>query len=363
MQRMTETSPGEKMKNRPEEIPERILEAFGLKSPRITRITQGLINRTWKVELPERTLVIQWLNPIFGPENLEDLETITQRLDSSGLRTPHLVHCEDGSTYQQGSSGLWRALSWIEGRCFDEVDSEKRAFEAGGILGRFHGALWDFSYSFQSQRPQIHGLDRHLKGLRLALEEYSKHRKLREVSRIASSIFETAEKLAKVPRVPRRILHGDPKISNILFDNQDRAICLIDLDSLGHGFLSDELGDAFRSWCKSGGEDEEFDFLIPHYNSSLNGYLNGLGPHRASRKEVLSFPEATQRISLELAARFARDALTESYFGWDPLHYESAAEHNLARAGSQLALSRSIASRLPELQAITRRALRDYQLN
>jgi len=93
----------------------------------------------------------------------------------------------------------------------------------------------------------------------------------------------------------------------------------------------------------------------------LRGYLRGLGPDHASREEILSFPEATQRISLELAARFAGDTLEESYFGWDSRRYHSAAEHNLARSRSQLALSRSIESRLPELEALTRMALRDFQ--
>jgi len=230
---MTETSDTETMKKRPEEIPEGILEAFGLKSPRITRITQGLINRTWKVELDERTLAIQWLNPIFGPENLEDLEAITRELDSKGMKTPRLVHCADGSAYQKASPGLWRALSWIEGKCFDEVDSEKRAFEAGRILGLFHHALWNFPYSFRSRRPRIHNLQYHLDGLHNALQKYPKHRRLQEISEIASSIFKIGRQLVGEPDVPLRILHGDPKISNILFDEKDHAICLIDLDSLG----------------------------------------------------------------------------------------------------------------------------------
>ena len=53
------------------------------------------------------------------------------------------------------------------------------------------------------------------------------------------------------------------------------------------------------------------------------------------RRALLLGPEW---ISLELAARFAADALRENYFGWDPTRFPSRGAHNLVRARGQWAL-------------------------
>ena len=60
-----------------------------------------------------------------------------------------------------------------------------------------------------------------------------------------------------------------------------------------------------------------------------------------------------ERIALELAARFARDALEESYFGFDPA-FGGRGEHNLLRARGQAALARSVAANRSTLEAVVR---------
>ena len=54
--------------------------------------------------------------------------------------------------------------------------------------------------------------------------------------------------------------------------------------------------------------------------------------------ERASLALGLERVSLELAARFATDALCESYFGWDPERFPSAGEHDRVRARGQLSL-------------------------
>jgi hypothetical protein len=60
----------------------------------------------------------------------------------------------------------------------------------------------------------------------------------------------------------------------------------------------------------------------------------------------------TQTIYLELAARFAADALEERYFGWSPARYATRGEHNLARAGNQLAAAQDLAQQAAAATAI-----------
>ena len=47
-------------------------------------------------------------------------------------------------------------------------------------------------------------------------------------------------------------------------------------------------------------------------------------------------------VSLELAARFAADALRESYFGWDAARFPGRGEHNLVRARGQWSLHQAL---------------------
>jgi hypothetical protein len=59
-------------------------------------------------------------------------------------------------------------------------------------------------------------------------------------------------------------------------------------------------------------------------------------------EEASSIVDGTIVIFLELAARFAADALNEAYFGWSPERFASRGDHHLARARNQLAAARDL---------------------
>ncbi|MCA9494553.1 MAG: hypothetical protein KC621_31715, partial [Myxococcales bacterium] len=67
----------------------------------------------------------------------------------------------------------------------------------------------------------------------------------------------------------------------------------------------------------------------------------GAGEDGLSDEEWASIVPGVERICTELAARFARDALEERYFGWNP-RFGGRGEHNLLRARGQAALARSV---------------------
>ena len=137
-------------------------------------------------------------------------------------------------------------------------------------------------------------------------------------------------------------MHGDPKISNLLFAADGRGLCLVDLDTLAHGPLVPELGDAFRSWCNPGPEDApEAAFSLSLFAAALEGYAEHARAF-ITDEEAASIVDGTIMIYLELAARFAADALNEAYFGWSPERFASRGDHNLARASNQLAAARDL---------------------
>ena len=71
-----------------------------------------------------------------------------------------------------------------------------------------------------------------------------------------SQRFSQLEDLSKLPK---RHAHGDLKVTNIRFDGQDetRVAGILDLDTFAQMPLVFEMGDAFRSWCNTGTEDDE----------------------------------------------------------------------------------------------------------
>jgi hypothetical protein len=75
--------------------------------------------------------------------------------------------------------------------------------------------------------------------------------------------------------------------------------------------------------------------------ASLRGYAAGLG-RDLSADERRALLLGVEWVSLELAARFAADALFETYFGWDAARYPGRGEHNLLRARGQWSLHQAL---------------------
>ena len=161
-----------------------------------------------------------------------------------------------------------------------------------------------------------------------------------------------ARQLPELPVSRERIVHGDPKISNFIFDpDTGEGVGLVDLDTVASMPIVLELGDALRSWCNPLGEDtRETTFSAPLFRAALGGYSRA-APDLLSAEEWRSLPDAALTIALELAARFAADALQENYFGWDPARFESASDHNQVRAAGQLRLADKIGAERRALQS------------
>jgi hypothetical protein len=142
-----------------------------------------------------------------------------------------------------------------------------------------------------------------------------------------------------MPRTERRHVHGDLKISNLIFRRAPLAgICLVDLDTVSRGTIAFELGDAMRSWCNPAGEDvTSVRFELPTFVAAMRGF-RAEADAIVSPDERASVVVGLETVCIELAARFAVDVFDDSYFGWDPARFSSRRAHNLVRARGQLAL-------------------------
>lgn len=339
-----------------------ILPAFGLAAARVAPLGRGLINDTFAVDGDEGAFVLQRVHPVFAPEIHHNILAVTEHLARRGLLTPRLRLTTHGALWLEHEGGTWRLMTRMPGVGFDAVQSPAQARAAAALLARFHSALGDLEHAFVGLRTGVHDTPAHLARLAEAVAEHPAHRLYASVAPLAAAILARAAELPPLDGLPSRIVHGDPKINNLLFESTDppgceRPLCLIDLDTVAPMPLPLELGDALRSWCNQRGEDErEARFDLATHDAVLAGYLGActLDLDAVEREALL---HGVEWITLELSARFAADALREQYFGWDRARFPAAGEHNLVRAEGQWSLHEQVLAARPQ-RAMALRAAR-----
>ncbi|KYF67001.1 MULTISPECIES: phosphotransferase enzyme family protein [Sorangium] len=296
---------------------------------------EGLINGTWVAGVagePPR-FVVQRVSPIFAPPVHDDIEAVTAHLASRGVPTPRLLRADDGALFaRDGAGAVWRAMDFVPGRTHHRVGSPALARAAGALAARFHRAVDDLEHAYRHVRAGAHDTALHMERLDGAATGG-------EGRRLADAILDAFRTWQGRLDLPARHCHGDLKISNLRFSEAGEGICLLDLDTLALQSLDVELGDAWRSWCNPAGEDAtEARFDLEVFAAAVAGYRE-VRPFSAEEREALA--DAVERIALELAARFCRDAFEDRYFGWDAARFPTRVAHNLHRAAGQLSLARA----------------------
>ena len=315
--------------------------------------SDGLINTTWLID---DTFVLQRVNPLFGPGVNEDIDALTKTLVAAGVPVPRLKLADDGRPFVE-DEGVWRLMTRLPGRTYHRIEHPEQAYNAAQLIARFHAVLTGSTHRFAFSRPGAHDTPRHMARLASAVTEHRDHRLVAQIAPIAEEITARWEALPEAKALPERIIHGDLKISNVLFDEAHEAVGLIDLDTMAYSDLEVELGDALRSWCSTTTEDALDPRLdVEIFEAALGGYFSESPTLAPSEKGA--FVRGIERITLELAARFAADALHESYFGWSTSVAATRGEHNLIRATNQLRLAQQIAEKRESLETIARRVAR-----
>ena len=320
---------------------------------------KGLINQTFLLTAGDQRAVLQRLAPIFAPAINENIAAVTSALATAGLPTPRLLPTRAEQLWLDlgGEHGVWRLQTFVPGTSFDKVQSPAQAQAAGALVARFHRALDGLAHDFRGLREGVHDTAKHLARLREAMSAHKDHRLMARVEPVAEAILTLSQKLEPLPALAPWLCHGDLKLNNILFAGEEppaseQALCLIDLDTVGPMPLAYELGDAWRSWCNVSGEDHTVARInMAVFRASFAGYASGIGRSltEAERRALLL---GVEWISLELASRFAADALLESYFGWNAKRFRSRGEHNLVRGRGQLALHEAFVATRGERAAI-----------
>jgi len=314
----------------------------------VTRLGDGLINDTWLVTTDRARGVLQRVNDTIFPHPdriMSNLRRVTRCLAAKSdpfLRLPALVPCRSGGDWVEDGGQCWRMLEYIDGFTLRHLDSPALARTLGASLGRLHVLLSHLGpEGFDDPLPGFHDTGGYLEALQKGLCEW--RGRSGPVLEEALSYIERHRQRARAladASLPVRIVHGDPKLDNVLFDPRSRRpLAWVDLDTLGPGGVLYDIGDCVRSACGSAGS---FDLelateVLAGWFEQARGFL--------SREEIERVPAAVWLLPFELGVRFLSD-----YLVWNRYFKVSEPEHNLRRAREQLSLARAIESRYDALE-------------
>jgi Ser/Thr protein kinase RdoA (MazF antagonist) len=345
-----------------------IAARFALDTPvqRLEPLGGGLINSSFLVEAGGSRWVLQRINGAVFPyperimDNLAALSAHLAAQPAAGLCVPGLVPAADGGAWVRGDDGaVWRLMAFIEGsRVLPRLEDEAQAREVGRALGAFHRSVHDLpSGSMVVTLPGFHSIPGYLDAFTGALRRGEGDRHPPEIG--AAIAFVAArqgnagvlEKARRDGHLPERVIHGDPKLDNILFDREGiRALGLIDLDTVQPGLVHYDIGDCLRSCCNRGGESSPraaapaFDLDL--CRAILAAYAERMGDLLAPAEVALLY-QAVRLIPFELGLRFLTDHLEgDRYFR------VSAPGENLVRAGIQFALVEDIERKARQIRGI-----------
>lgn len=317
-----------------------VLAAYSLPEViRVTRITVGLIHETYKLDTRDASYILQKVRPMFANDAVSnDIAAVMTHLRSKGIEAQDFIPNTAGELLTWHHDAAWRVFTYLEGDVVSALDTHERAYQAGRMLGVFHHACRDIPHTFQAT-VFSHDTPKFITRLQEAVVAHQGTELYAPVADDAAYILERLPQLVLPGDVPRRVVHGDPKITNIIFKG-DTAVAMIDLDTSNVSVTLHELGDALRSWCWGEEDDADGTFAVDRYEAALRGYEEG-SQDLLTQAERALVPRALELITLELASRFLTDYFVDEYFGWDATRYPTRRAHNLARARGQIAEHKS----------------------
>ena len=311
-----------------------LYDGYGLSASKIVHLGIGLIHRTYDVD---GGYILQRVNAIFDPCVNEDIEALGGVLRARDVVVPRLMPTRTGAFgFIWRDRSHWRLMEKLPGDCFERVGSMAQIRSLTLALLGFHSALKGEIYVFKHSRGGVHDFKRHMDALESALASYQSHVFWGDVMRLYRHIEAMGRHVDPISTLScevMRIVHGDPKVSNFLFCG-DEVSGILDLDTMAYAPVACDIGDAVRSWCNPRREDETPEFQREYAREVVGLYIEQM--RDLTREEREKLPRAGACIALELGVRFARDALCEDYFGFDPAI--GHARHSLLRAQAQVSL-------------------------
>ncbi len=276
----------------------------------------------------------------------EKLKSIPGADPEKQVLTP--IENTGGSYFIQDDAGnYWRVFIFLSHtKSYDQVLTEKQAYEGGKAFGNFQALLADMDTRLVIDTiPNFHNIEVRLANLDRAVEADSQHR-LNKVLTEVEFVNEHREEMSRILRLgragvlPERIIHNDTKFNNVLLDEHDLAQCVIDLDTVMPGYVAYDFGDAVRTIINNAAEDEAELRLIGLNISLFTAFVKGYLKQTAkflTEAEASSLIDGALLLPYMQGVRFLTD-----YLNGDIYFKINSPWHNLQRTKAQFQLVKKL---------------------
>lgn len=329
----------------------------------------GLVNKTFLVRTQDANgyydYIIQKINTYVFPNPhrlMENIVHVTRHIASKEEhnQTLHVIMSSEGKTLVEDASGCYRCYHYLENaHNYQQLQDLRQFKEVGRAIGIFQNHLQDFPVKLLYEViPDFHNTPKRIKALKKAAKVGIKER-IKETKNEIQNFLDKKSFLSRVQtaldqkEIPLRVTHNDTKLNNVMFDQlTNRALCLIDLDTVMPGSVLFDFGDALRVGASTKPEDDkEFKhiaFDITRFIAFSAGYLLQANEW-LSDKEGDMLSESVYIITMECGMRFLTD-----YLLGDKYFLTRYPKHNLVRAKNQLSLANDIWQKLTVMQKIVK---------
>lgn len=251
----------------------------------------------------------------------------------------------------------WRIFNFIEDHVvYDGATNNEIAYEGARMFGQFIHQLSDLDpASIVETIPDFHNIKFRLKNLERAIKEDPLKRVCcldKEINYVRSryEIMSVIQNLGDKGQLTPRIVHNDTKINNVLFDHEDKGLCVVDLDTIMPGYVHYDYGDGIRTCANTGAEDDEdlskIEYDLDIFTAFTTGFVQSVDSI-LNKKEKSSLAHAALLFPFIMGVRFLTD-----YIAGDVYYKVNHTYHNYFRARAQFKLAQDGESKLDVMQRI-----------
>ena len=330
----------------------------------------GLINNTWKISHRSKDYILQRINqevfkePSHIAYNIEAIATWLKQFHPEYLFVAPLETKNGEQMVYVPEEGYFRLFPFVsDSHTNDVAKTPGQAFEAARQFGLFTRMLNDFPVeTLKTTIPDFHNLIFRHDQFNAALQHGNPSRILESADSIEflsshDHIVSTYQQIISTNEFRLRVTHHDTKISNVLFDKNERAICVIDLDTIMPGYFISDVGDMMRTYLSPVSEEEtNFDKIEvrdDYFHAIAKGYLQEMAAE-LTVAEIQHFVYSGMFMIYMQALRFLTDYLNnDKYYGCS---YDG---HNYNRARNQIILLTRFLRKKERLEKIVRDLSRD----
>jgi thiamine kinase-like enzyme len=357
---------------------EQVFSEFRVSNPflKAERMGTGHINDSFLIHTSgKKNFVLQRINhEIFKdiPGLMSNILKVTRHLENKitsgdpaaqSFSILRLIPAKNNSFFHYDINGnYWRLYNYIEeSKSYDVVGNVRLAYEGGKAFGLFQCLTSDIPINELAVTiPHFHDIEKRLETFRQTVAHDPEGR-AGNVQKEIEFVEERAEEMKKILRmgnqglIPLRVTHNDTKFNNILFNSDDKAICIVDLDTVMPGCSLYDFGDAIRTGANTGAEDERdlenVSLSLELFKAYSRGYLE-IARKVLNEAEVENLAFSAKFMTYLIGLRFLTDHI-------DGDHYYRIRhkDHNLQRARAQFKLLINMEQKYYRMQEIVNKLM------